>query len=118
MSSFKTFSTHLLLCNFTKTSRNTKKCWMGGVELCIKMHMKRFYRIICPLLFDLPAGQTLCACSQKLSSTSEGHKKWSPNECFSHLPISLLPDWSLPGKSALLNDKNVRSFDLCFSALS
>ena len=45
-------------------------------------------------------------------------QKWSPNECFSHLPISLLPDWSLPVKSALLNDKIVRSFDLCFSALS
>ena len=50
---------------------------------------------------DHPAGQTLCISSQKLSSTSEGHKKWSPNECFSHLSISLLPDWSLPGKSAL-----------------
>ena len=44
---------------------------------------------------------------------SEEHKKWSPNECFSHLSISLLP-----GKSVLVNDKIVRSFDLCFSALS
>ena len=67
---------------------------------------------------DLPAGRTLCTYSQKLYSTSEGHKVWSPNECFSHLPFSLLPDWSLPWKSALLNDKIVRSFDLCFSALS
>ena len=41
-----------------------------------------------------------------------------PQRVFSHLPLSLLPDWSLPGKSALLNDKIVRSFDLCFSALS
>ena len=60
---------------------------------------------------DLPAGQTLCTYSQKLSYTPEGHKKWSPNEFFSHWHISLLPDWSLPGKSALLNDKIVRSFD-------
>ena len=82
------------------------------------MRMKRFYRIICALLFDLSAGQPLCVCSQKLSSTSEGHKKWSPNECFSHFAISLLPDWSLPEKSALLNDKNVHSFDVCFSDLS
>ena len=57
---------------------------------------------------DLPAGQTLCSSSQKLSPTSEGHKKWSPN-----LPLPLLPEESLPGKSALLNDKTVRSFDLC-----
>ena len=121
---------------------------MDGVELCIKMSMKRFCHIICPLLFggilahisgwissemllsfqinslhilnsdDLPAGYTLFTSSQKLSSTSEGHKKWSLNECFSHLPIFLLPAWPLPGKSTLLNDKIVRSFDLCFSALS
>ena len=55
---------------------------------------------------DLPAGQTLCPSSQKLSTISEGHKKWSPNERFSHLPLSLLPAWSLPGKSALLNYKS------------
>ena len=30
---------------------------------------------------DLPAGQTLRTSLQKLSSISEGHKKWSPNEC-------------------------------------
>ena len=113
---FSSFISLQLYQNFKKN----EKCWirMGGVELCIKMRMKRFCRIICLLLVDLPAGQTLCTSPQKLSSTSEGHKKWSPNERFSHLPISYLPDWSLPGKSALLNDKIVRSFDLRFSALS
>ena len=59
---FSSFISLQLYQNFMKY----EKCWMGGVELRIKMRMKRFCRIICPLLFNLPAGQTLCTSSQKL----------------------------------------------------
>ena len=62
-----------------------EKCWMGGVELWtflegISSEMLHSFQINSLHILnsgDLPAGQTLCPSSQKLSTISEGHKKWS-----------------------------------------
>ena len=133
--------------SFTKTSRNTKnvewvvlncalKCPRNDsaalIVLCCLMRFKPTFLegIASEILHsfqinslhilnshDLPAGQTLCNCLLYQKDTRNGAQRvFQPFASF--IITRLVITWSLPGKSALLNDRIVRSFDLCFSALS